>query len=106
MKKGDIIIIVSLILISFVTSGFIIGDSVKAKSESYDFKFGNNTGFIEIKDNAVKMQEMDRAICPEGIYSDTGWISKNHQSIVWLPNRIIARFERIKMKKLIMQHIK
>lgn len=113
MKKGDIIIIVSLIIISITTSIFIIGKNINKKSEfvvvrvenkivkkvplnkneTYDFKFGNNTGFIEVKDNAVRMLEMDKKICPEGICSDTGWISKNHQSIVCLPNRIIVSFE-------------
>lgn len=114
MKKGDIIIIIALLIISFATSGFIIGKKANAKSEFvvisienkivkkvplnkngiYNFQFGNNTGFIEIKDNAVRMQEMDRSICPEGICSDTGWISKSYQSIVCLPNRIIVSFER------------
>jgi hypothetical protein len=113
MKKGDIIIILSLIIISLVTSGFIIGKSINTKSEfivvsvenkvvkkvpinlneTYDFKFGKNTGFIEVKDKAVRMLEMDKNICPESICSDTGWISKNHQSIVCLPNKIVVSFE-------------
>lgn len=104
MKKGDIAVIVSLIIISLATSAFIIGRSINKKSEyvvvrvenaiikkvsldkngTYDFAFGNNTGFIEVKDNAVRMQEMSKEICPEGICSDTGWISKSHQSIVCL----------------------
>ena len=114
MKKGDIIIIVSLIIISIATSGLIIGKSAKAKSdfvvvsvenkvvkkvpinknETYDFRFGNNTGYIEVKDKAVRMLEMDKNICPESICSDTGWISKNHQSIVCLPNKIVVSFEQ------------
>lgn len=113
MKKGDIIIILSLIIISLATSGFIVGKSINAKSdfivvsienkvvkkvpidknETYDFKFGNNTGFIEVKDKAVRMLKMDKSICPESICSDTGWISKNHQNIVCLPNKIVVNFE-------------
>jgi hypothetical protein len=58
----------------------------------YDFGFGSNTGYIEVKDGAVRMLEMDRKICPRGICSDTGWISKSYQSIVCLPNRINVRF--------------
>ncbi len=113
MKKGDIVIIATLILISLITSGFIISSKAKAKGGYavvrvdnkvvkkvplnqkgiYDFKFGENSGFIEVKDNAVRMKEMDKDICPEGICSDTGWISKGYQSIVCLPNRIIVSFE-------------
>lgn len=63
------------------------------KNETYEFEFGNNTGFIEVKDNSVRMQEMDRSICPEGICSDRGRIRKIHQSIVCLPNRIVVSFE-------------
>lgn len=117
MKKGDIIIIVVLIIISFATSGFIISSSSKTKSEFvvvkvenkivkkvplnnsekseiYDFKFGDNTGSIELKDSSVRMLEMDKKICPEGICSDTGWISKSYQSIVCLPNKIVVSFEQ------------
>lgn len=63
------------------------------KPKTYDFRFGENTGYIEVKDGAVRMLEMDKSICPEGICSDTGWISKSYEAIVCLPNRIIVNIE-------------
>ncbi|MBB6216059.1 hypothetical protein HNQ80_002158 [Anaerosolibacter carboniphilus] len=63
------------------------------KVKNYEFQFGNHTGYIEAKDGAVRMLEMSRAICPDAICSDTGWINKKYQSIVCLPNRIVVSFE-------------
>lgn len=63
-------------------------------SKVYDFKFGSNTGYIEVKDGSVRMQKMPKSICPEGICSDTGWISNSYQTIVCLPNKIIVSIEK------------
>jgi hypothetical protein len=63
-------------------------------SKTYDFKFKNNTGYIEVKDGKVRMLLMDKKICPNSICSDTGWISKSYQTIVCLPNSIIVTLEK------------
>lgn len=59
----------------------------------YSFEFGKNTGYIEVKDGAVRMLEMDRDICPEGICSKTGWIKKTYETIVCMPNGIIVNIK-------------
>jgi hypothetical protein len=114
-KVGDIIIIAVLIAFSFLSAILIFvvrdGDSktlmvtVEGKlvkqiamsnetsNKIYEFKFQDNTGYIEIKDGAVRMLEMNRDICPEAICSDTGWISKGYESIICLPNKIVVSFE-------------
>lgn len=55
----------------------------------YPFQFQKGEGAIEIRDGKVRMLEMDRLICPEGICSDTGYTDSAFKSIVCLPNRLI-----------------
>ena len=116
IKKWDIIIIILLLLGSVLVSGIIILNGlnksksniiIKAynqivkeiplkninKSQVYEFKFKDNTGYVEVKDGKVRMIEMSRDICPEAICSDTGWIDKAYESIVCLPNNIILTLE-------------
>lgn len=66
---------------------------VHEKSETYEFKFGDHTGYIEVKKGKVRMLEMDKEICPKGICSDTGWIDRTTQAIVCLPNKIIVTIQ-------------
>lgn len=61
--------------------------------ERVKIKFKNHTGYIDIKNGSVRMEEMDSAICPEKICSETGWIEKSYQTIVCLPNKIVVRIE-------------
>ena len=58
------------------------------KSKIYKFAFNGNNGSIEIKNGSVRMLKMDEKLCPKGICSATGWISKKYQVIVCLPNKI------------------
>lgn len=44
---------------------------------------------LEIGEGKVRMLPMSRDVCPRGICSETGWISRGHQSIVCLPNKIV-----------------
>jgi hypothetical protein len=62
-------------------------------NKTYSFDFNGNTGYIEVKNGAVRMLEMPEDICPEGVCSDTGWISKKYQVIVCLPNNITVSVE-------------
>ena len=117
MKKADIKIIVGIFLISLfilgvyklvpkdINKGYVI---IKVENEivkkieinnrtkgTYNFKFNNNEGEIEIKNGAVKMKEMRKIICPRGICSKTGWIEKSYETIVCMPNKIIVSIEKI-----------
>lgn len=116
MKKNDFILILSILLISAISMfaiklinkdydnkmavvyidkqkayEFPLSDTATEKRVS--FKFGENIGYLDIKDGAVKMEEMDLKVCPEKICSDTGWISESYQTIVCLPNRIAVNIE-------------
>jgi hypothetical protein len=116
IKKWDKTIIGITIILSILPMGFIKLANKGVKNESivikvgsetvkriklensttsklYDFKFGSNTGYIEVKNGEVRMLEMDKKTCPEGICSKTGWIKERHQSIVCLPNKIVVTFE-------------
>lgn len=110
MTLWDKILICSLIVISFAWLGLSVLFSTKegAKiveikvygnmveklsltedaSNIYSFEFEENTGYIEVKDGAVRMLEMDKDICPEGICSKTGWIKEEYETIVCMPNGI------------------
>lgn len=70
------------------------------KPNVYKFTFNGNIGYIEIKNESVRMLEMDKEICPEKICSDTGWISKGYQTIVCLPNKIVVSIVSSKNEKL------
>ncbi len=59
-------------------------------SNIYSFEFGESTGYIEVKDGAVRMLEMNKEICPESICSKTGWIKEAYETIVCMPNGIIV----------------
>lgn len=63
------------------------------RNKIVEFAFEGGVGSIEINEGAVRMLEMDRDICPEGICSDTGWITRKHQTIICLPNKIAVSFE-------------
>lgn len=113
LKILDKIIIAVLIVASILPAGIVILSGFNKQSENivikvdnkvvkqipltntnssktYDFKFKNNTGYIEVKNGKVRMLVMDKKICPNAICSDTGWISKPYQTIVCLPNSIIV----------------
>lgn len=60
---------------------------------NYSFSFQKGIGVMEIENGAVRMREMNKEICPKGICSDMGWISKSYESIVCLPNNIVITIE-------------
>lgn len=115
MTLWDKILIISLIIISIAWLGLTVlfysgegnkiieievyGDLVERLSLTedaeniYSFQFGENTGYIEVKDGAVRMLEMDKEICPDSICSNTGWIKKEYETIVCMPNRIIVNIK-------------
>ncbi len=116
MTRWDKIIIVSVLLIGFAGM-FLLSLPEVEKDEKYvivsvngraiekirvskneknkivEFEFEGGVGSIEINEGAVRMLEMDRNICPEGICSNTGWITRKHQTIICLPNKIAVSFD-------------
>lgn len=63
------------------------------ESKKYDFNFNNHVAYIETENGKVRMLEMSKALCPNGICSKTGWINETYQSIVCLPNKITVTIE-------------
>lgn len=70
------------------------------ESKIYEFNFGSNIGYIEVKGGRARMLEMNKEICPDAICSKTGWIDKNYQSIVCLPNKIVLTLEGSKNEEV------
>lgn len=121
MKKVEIkildkIIIVGILLLSILPAGILVLTKADAQNRSiiisvnnkleksipinnddknkiYEFTFSKGIGYVEVKNGKVRMLEMDKKICPNGICSDIGWIDKAYQSIVCLPNDIIVTIE-------------
>lgn len=116
MKKIEKIIVAIILVLSLMSIGFtmlqkpshtngkilIKADNQKVKeiplnlsseSKIYDFQFQGNTGYVESKNGQVRILEMSKDLCPNGICSDTGWIDKPYQSIVCLPNKIIITID-------------
>ena len=59
------------------------------------FPFGaarEHSALLEISAGRVRMLPMEEELCPRGICSHTGWISRGFQSIVCVPNRIVVSF--------------
>lgn len=121
MTLWDKILVCSLIIISFAWLGLsvlfntkegtkiveikVYGNMVEKlsltedTSNIYSFEFEENTGYIEVKDGAVRMLEMDKDICPEGICSKTGWIKEEYETIVCMPNGISVNIKNNENKE-------
>ena len=117
LTTGDKILIGVLLILNILAFIFITGDSFiyaasntaiiqvngktiekisfenEAVLREVQFSFGDHIGVLEIQNGKVRMREMDKNICPEGICSNTGWISKAYESIVCLPNKIVVSVE-------------
>lgn len=61
--------------------------------KTYDFKFGEHIGVLQMQDGRVRMLPMNLDICPGKVCSDTGWIQESYQMIVCLPNKIMVTIE-------------
>ncbi len=65
------------------------------------FPFGENkehVAVLEISQGRVRLLPIKKELCPRGICAHTGWISRNFQSIVCIPNRIVVSFSDKKME--------
>lgn len=110
MKKGDLLLI-SIILTLCLISLFLMKNSDLSSKNKYisiqvdkeivkkiainnktnkiyQFYFKDQIGYIQVKNNKVRILEMEREICPKKICSEIGWISKKYETIVCLPNKI------------------
>lgn len=110
MKNGDVLIIVLVILLTLMlmiisVKNEILGDIriitilVDGQSTSYtynlsdtdliEFQYANETGFLVYENGQVKLKKMSLETCPKRICSQPGWISKDNESIICLPNKIM-----------------
>lgn len=62
---------------------------------SFPFDEGRHRAELEIEGGRVRMLPLPQELCPRGICSHTGWISRSCESIVCLPNRIMIVFSRV-----------
>lgn len=80
----------------FVDNEFVMELSFNDETEQIvSFPFGENkehVAVLEISEGKVRMLPLSPELCPRGICSHTGWISRSYQSIVCVPNRIIVSF--------------
>ena len=113
VKKWDIVFLIGSVTVSFIPLALkfsvnnnivekkaiisISGNTVKSlkldKNGIIEFEFNGKRGYVEISDKKIRMLEMDKATCPEGICSDQGWIENSTENIVCLPNRIIVTID-------------
>jgi hypothetical protein len=84
-----------------VNNELVMEFSFNNKTErQISFSFGEkkeHLAVLEISGGRVRMLPLSRELCPRGICSHTGWISRNYQSIVCVPNRIIVAFSDKKL---------
>lgn len=80
----------------FVNNNFIKEISFDDQTEStVMFPFGKNneyTATLKISRGKVRLLPLPEDLCPRGICSHTGWISRDYESIVCVPNRILVAF--------------
>ncbi|WP_099191842.1 NusG domain II-containing protein [Tepidibacter mesophilus] len=63
----------------------------------YKFKFNNEDGYFEVKNESTRIFGMDKRICPRKTCSKTGWIDKKYQNIVCLSNKIFCIVFKMKL---------
>ncbi|MEG6567519.1 NusG domain II-containing protein [Thermoanaerobacterium saccharolyticum] len=108
MKIGDKILIGVLLIISLVSAYFTYDKAlsrtgtnvvIEVNGSKYQelplnvdktvtIRNGRHLNVVEIKDGKVRMRE---ANCLDQICVKTGWIEKEGQQIVCLPNRVVVR---------------
>ena len=118
MNKSDIILIISIILVSlilwFVLSNISQGDVTKAyvyydskliktidltKNEVLEYKVNGYNGevLIETKLNQIRVK---KETSPHHLCSKQGWVSTTLETIVCLPNKLIIKLASDKKSEL------
>ena len=121
MTKGDIALIISIVIISifsifmiprFLTAPpgskeivvvlegeeihrFPLVESPETQFIEFPFEVRGReyTGTLELKDGFVRLQRLPENISPLSIHADMGWISESYQMIVSLPIRMYITIE-------------
>ncbi|TJX67958.1 NusG domain II-containing protein [Soehngenia saccharolytica] len=119
LKLGDKIIIILIVVLSLSWIAYIpvISDNlnqkvavVKIKDEvifkheiddnkdevvpfEFEVKGEKYTGYLEIKDGAVRLQRLPEEIVPLGIHNDMGFIKSEYEIIVALPISMTVTIE-------------
>ena len=101
MKKGDLILIISVLIVCalfivFLLNGkkasyayvYIDGKLIDTLDLSIDtnkeYKTESGINTVEVKDGKIRVKEAD---CPNKDCMNTGFISKNNETIVCLPHK-------------------
>lgn len=106
MRKNDIFLLMGTIVIAVVFLGIqfltpasgenliiqINGEMIASYplEEDAEFEINDGTNRVEISDEKVRMVQAD---CPDQICVHHKAISKNHETIVCLPNKIVLTIE-------------
>ena len=121
MTKGDIALIISIVILSifsifmiprFLTAPpggkeivvvlegeeihrFPLVESPETQFIEFPFEIRGMeyTGTLELKDGFVRLQRLPKNISPLSIHADMGWISESYQMIVSLPIRMYITIE-------------
>ncbi|MBS4023262.1 MAG: NusG domain II-containing protein [Dethiobacter sp.] len=110
IKKGDIIVIAVVLIISALLYGFKllpaaggerllkvelngqVIDEIPFNDESDEeivVTFPAGEAIVEIVAGRVRVLPMPREICPLAICSSVGWVEQSGDAIVCLPNRLV-----------------
>ncbi len=80
----------------YVDNALVMEFSIDESTEKVlTFPFGpakEHLATLEISAGKVRMLPISRELCPRGICAHTGWITRDYQSIVCIPNRIVISF--------------
>lgn len=112
VKVGDIVIILSTIIITIIFTILSTGQSIGSNQFSvvvkqgnsiisditvdsefkgvYDFEYNDGIGYLEIDHGRVRLLEMTKDKCPNQICSKLGWAKRLGDVLVCLPNRIVV----------------
>ena len=106
MRKNDIFLLMETIVIAVVFLGIqfltpasggnliiqINGETIASYplGEDAEFEINDGTNRVKISDEKVRMVQAD---CPDQICVHYKAISKNHETIVCLPNKIVLTIE-------------
>lgn len=59
-------------------------------SEKYQIQLDKGVAVLKVQDGAVRLEEME-GLCPREICSHTGWIKRQGESIVCVPNSLLVQ---------------
>ena len=115
MNKNDLILCVIIFLVAGIFFFLVKNDKGNMATVYYDNKEVlkidlsiNNTytvkGYngdvvIEVSDNRIRVMD---EVSPKHLCSKQGYISKNHESIICLPNKIVIKIDNSEVDAVVM----